>query len=674
MSDAAAFVRVAFPIPVNTTYWYRNAKDDKEKHDKEKHDKGKAAHVGFRVSAELGRRSLVGYVVEESGTCPVDAEKVKPIGRTVDSSSLFGPTTLDVARWLSSMYFCSLGEALGTMLPSGRRESPQPSTEIEDFEIEDHALVLSGEQAKALDLIMSEPAGTTYLYGRTGTGKTEVFLQAAERTLAEGRSVIYLVPEIALTGQVVRAARKRFGAACAVIHSRLTPSEKLAEWRRIQSGEARMVIGARSAVFAPTASLGLIVIDEEHEGSYKAGNAPRYHARQAGMFRAAHEKARLVLGSATPSVEAWQSCKTGAMRFATLSERLGGGAFPSVELVDMRAESSAISPRLAQVLRETKAAGRQSILFLNRRGFSHFFSCNTCGAELLCKHCSVPLTYHKEQNQLVCHYCGYRTAPPVACPECGSLDVGWKGFGTERVEEELFTQFPDWRIARMDADTVGKRGSLEKILADFRAGQYDILLGTQMVAKGLNFPGVQTVGVIMADAGLNLPDFRASERVFSLLVQVSGRAGRADNQGRVLIQTFRPDNPVIRLAAARDIESFYARELEMRRDQDFPPFSRMVRIVVRSRDKAKAQDAARQLAHLADSKGLVGGGVSPRGVELLGPAECALSMVASSYRFQILLRARSLSLVHATTTALLGAFKPPASVHVEVDVDPVQLL
>jgi len=674
MSEDAAFVRVAFPIPVNATYWYSNPKDGGEKDNKEKHNRETAAHVGFRVSAELGKRSLVGYVVEESETCPVETEKVKPIGRTVDSSSLFGPTTLELAKWLSSMYFCSLGEALGTMLPSGRRESPQPSSEIEDFEIEDHALVLSEEQNKALELIMSEPAGTTYLYGRTGTGKTEVFLQAAERTLAEGRSVIYLVPEIALTGQVVRAAHKRFGAACAVIHSRLTPSEKLAEWRRIQRGEARMVIGARSAVFAPTTNLGLIVIDEEHEGSYKAGNAPRYHARQAGMFRAAHEKARLVLGSATPSVEAWQSCKVGAMRFATLSERQGGGAFPSVELIDMRAESSAISPRLAEALRETKAAGRQSILFLNRRGFSHFFSCNTCGAELLCKHCSVPLTYHKEQNQLICHYCGYRTAPPLACPECGSLDVGWKGFGTERVEEELATMFPDWRIARMDADTVGKRGSLEKILADFRAGRYDVLLGTQMVAKGLNFPGVQTVGVIMADAGLNLPDFRASERVFSLLVQVSGRAGRADDQGRVLIQTFRPDNPVIRLAAARDIESFYTRELEMRRDQDFPPFSRMVRIVVRSRDKAKAQDAVRQLAHLAQSKGIVGDGGSPRGVELLGPAECALSMVASSYRFQILLRARSLSLVHAATAALLGAFKPLSSVHVEVDVDPVQLL
>ncbi|MCE5255768.1 MAG: primosomal protein N' [Spirochaetaceae bacterium] len=654
MSEYPPFVRVAFPIPVSAVYWYRN--NEKE-----------PAHPGFRVSAQLGRRSLIGYVVEEAQACPLESDKLKSIARTVDSESLFGPSTLDLAEWLSSMYFCSLGEALGVMLPSGKRESVQPSTEINDFEIEDHPLSLSDEQATALRAIVSQPSGTTYLYGRTGTGKTEVFLQAAERTLNEGRSVIYLVPEIALTGQVVRAARMRFGAACAVIHSRLTPSEKLAEWRRIQSGEARMIIGVRSAIFAPTSNLGLIVIDEEHEGSYKAGNAPRYHARQVGMFRASHEKARLVLGSATPSVEAWHACVHGDMRLAKLFGRQGGGGFPSVELIDMRREPSAISSRLADVLRETKANGRQSILFLNRRGFSHFFSCNTCGAELQCKHCSVSLTYHKEQNQLVCHYCGYRTSPPDACPECGSLDIGWKGFGTERVEEELEAKFPDWHIARLDADTITKRGSLEKTLDDFRTGKYDVLLGTQMVAKGLNFPGVQTVGVVMADAGLNLPDFRASERVFSLIVQVSGRAGRSDQEGRVFIQTFRPDNPVIRLAAARDVESFYARELTMRQAQDFPPFSRIARIVLRSRDKAQAQVAARQLAARAAQ-------VLPSGVELLGPAECPLGMIASSYRWQILLRAGSLTLVHNSTQALLRDFRPQSGVHTEVDIDPVQLL
>ncbi|MCE1195624.1 primosomal protein N', partial [bacterium] len=533
----SAYVRLAFPLPLEGTFWYRNAAD-------------KPAHAGCRAEAPFGRRSLVGFVVETAEACPVDESLVKIIKRAVDEEPLFDESTARLARWIAAMYFCSEGEALGAMLPTGRRESVQPSTELEDFQIGDKALPLTDEQGAALAAILAAKAGTTYLYGPTGTGKTEVFLQAAERTLAEGRSVIYLVPEIALTGQVERSARRRFGDTCAVIHSRLTPSQKLAEWRRILKGEARFVIGARSAVFAPARDLGLLVIDEEHEGSYKAGGAPRYHARQVAMYRAGKEKARLILGSATPSVEAWQACAAGTMSRQTLSRRPGGGAFPSVEIVDMRSEPSTISATLAEALRATKAEGRQSILFLNRRGFSHFFVCGTCGAELTCKHCSVALTYHKEQGQLVCHYCGYRAPPPDACPECGSLDVGWRGFGTERVEEEVQAMFPGWSIRRLDADSVAKKGALESTLEEFRAGKIDILLGTQMVAKGLNFPGVKTVGVVLADAGLNLPDFRAAERVFSLIVQVAGRAGRYDPDGRVYVQTFRPESAVIRRAAA----------------------------------------------------------------------------------------------------------------------------
>lgn len=619
------------------------------------------------MEASLGRRSLVGYVIEESDSCTLAPEILKPIGRLVDKEIIFAPSTVELAEWVARMYFCSLGESLGAILPSGKRESPQVSSEIDDFQIGDHALPLNDEQRVALDNILSLNAGTTYLYGPTGTGKTEVFLQAAEHTLAEGRSVIYLVPEIALTGQVIRSARIRFGDACAVIHSRLTPSQKLAEWRRILKGEARMVIGARSAIFAPAENLGLVVIDEEHEGSYKAGNAPRYHARQVAMYRTSHEKARLILGSATPSVEAWHACATDTMKRQTLSQRPGGGAFPRIEIVDMRSESATISSALACALRETKAEGRQSILFLNRRGFSHFFTCNTCGAELTCKHCSVSLTYHKEQNQLICHYCGYRTKPPDACPECGSLDIGWRGFGTERIEEEMTGMFPEWSIRRLDADTTSRKGSLESTLEDFRKGKIDVLLGTQMVAKGLNFPGVKTVGVVLADAGLNLPDFRAAERVFSLIVQVAGRAGRYDPDGRVFIQTFRPDNPVIRLAAAVDMENFYGRELMLRQAQGFPPFARIARIVVRSRDRDQCIRTIRELAGRAP-------GVLPDRVELLGPAECPLGMIASSLRWQILLRAPSLALLHEAVRTLLYGFKAPSSVHLEIDVDPVQLL
>ncbi|HWP68063.1 MAG TPA: primosomal protein N', partial [Rectinemataceae bacterium] len=366
-------------------------------------------------------------------------------------------------------------------------------------------------------------------------------------------------------------------------------------------------------------------------------------------------------------VEAWHACETDSMKKQTLSLRPGGGAFPHIEVVDMRAETGTISASLSQALKATKEEGRQSILFLNRRGFSHFFVCNTCGAELKCKHCSVSLTYHKEQNQLICHYCGYRTTPPKACPDCNSLDIGWKGFGTERIEEEMKETFPDWSIRRLDADTVVKKGALESTLEEFRRGTIDVLLGTQMVAKGLNFPGVKTVGVVLADAGLNLPDFRASERVFSLIVQVAGRAGRYDPDGRVFIQTFRPDNPVIKLAAAIDMPRFYSGELALRRAQGFPPFARMARVLVRSRDRDNCIKTARELARR-------GGDFLPSGVELLGPAECALGMIAGSQRWQILLRASSLSSLHGAVRSLLGGYKAPSSVHLEIDIDPVNLL
>ena len=650
----AAYLRIAFPLPLEGAYWYRNSEQ-------------KPARVGCRAEAPFGSRSLAGFVVDTAETCPIDPALIKTIKRTIDAEAVFAASTVKLAEWVATMYFCSMGEALGAMLPTGRREIAQISAEIEDFQIGDKALPLTGEQSEALDGILKSKTGTTYLYGPTGTGKTEVFLQAAERTLAAGRSVIYLVPEIALTGQVVRSARQRFGDTCAVIHSRLTPSQKLSEWRRILSGEARMVIGARSAIFAPAENLGLVVIDEEHEGSYKAGNSPRYHARQVAMYRAGKEQAILILGSATPSVEAWHACETGAMKRQTLSQRPGGGAFPLIEVVDMRAETGTISAPLVQALRETKAEGRQSILFLNRRGFSHFFVCNTCGAELTCKHCSVSLTYHKEQNQLICHYCGYRTAPPKACPECNSLDIGWRGFGTERIEEELREMFPGWTISRLDADTVSQKGSLESILEEFRNGNIDILLGTQMVAKGLNFPGVKTVGVVLADAGLNLPDFRAAERVFSLIVQVAGRAGRYDADGRVFIQTFRPDNPVIKLASTLAMEAFYSGELLLRQAQGFPPFARIARLVIRSKDRDRCIATVRELARKGQT-------VLPADIELLGPAECPLGMIASSYRWQILLRAPSLAALHVAMGKLLFDFRAASSVHLEVDIDPVQLL
>jgi len=659
------YVSVAFDVPVDRQWSYRNPE-------------GLDAPVGSRVEATLGRRTAVGWVVATGDTVDIAPPLVKPYARLVDAEPLFGPETLALAEWLAGMYFCSLGEALSAMMPSAEREgrkraagaSSTDAGSFDDVRIAPKPLTPSDEQRSALARVLSRPAGRWYLYGPTGTGKTEVFLEAAEATLAEGRSVIYLVPEIALTRQVVEAVSGRFGSLCAVIHSGLTAPKKLAEWRRILRGEARVVVGARSAVFSPVKDLGLIVLDEEHEGSYKAGSTPRYHARQVAMRRAAKEGARLVMGSATPSVESWRLMTDGGIERLGLSKRLAGGDMPSIEIVDMRAEEGALSRRLIEAVRAVKKEGGQSILFLNRRGFSYFWSCKTCGAELKCKHCSVGMTYHKERGRLVCHYCGYQAAPPSACPECGSLDTGWAGFGTERVEEEAARLFPDMSIARLDADATSRKGVLERTLDDFRDGKIDALLGTQMVAKGLNFPGVRLVGVILADTTLNLPDFRAAERAFGLVTQVAGRAGRFVKGGKVIVQTYRPTSPVLRRAAAHDAEGFYADELAVRRELEFPPYSRLLRVVIRSKDADSARKAADELARRVEAT--ADAGASP--VRVLGPAECPIAVVAGNARRQIILRSIDAAPARAALSAALDGWKYPASVYVEIDPDPVSLL
>ncbi|MCX7023406.1 MAG: primosomal protein N' [Spirochaetes bacterium] len=650
----SAYAQVAFDIPVDRVFTYRV-------------DPGTEVRVGVRVEAPFGRRELTGFVTGLADSTDVPEAGVKTIRRVVDAEPLFDEGTISLARWVAGMYFCAFGEALSAMLPTGRREIEAPALPLDDEPPGSTPLELSDEQRKAMERVLSAPDGTRYLFGMTGSGKTEVFLQVAEATLAEGRGVIYLVPEIALTRQVTEAVTRRFGSRCAIIHSRLTPSQKLSEWRRILRGEADVVVGARSAIFAPVRNLGLVVLDEEHEGTYKAGSSPRYHARQVAMRRCTEAKARLLMGSATPSAESFLLMRDGRIERLDLTKRLAGGKLPEIEVVDMKQEGGAISRRLAEAMRAAKDAGGQTVLFLNRRGFSFFFRCGSCGAELTCRHCSVPLTFHKERGRVVCHYCGYSAPPPSACPECGSLDVGWAGFGTERVEEDVARLFPDMTVARLDADSAAKRGALETILDDFRAGRVDVLLGTQMVAKGLNFPGVKLVGVVLADTSLNLPDFRAAERTFSLVTQVAGRAGRFTPDGRVIVQTFRPRSPVVRFAAAHDIEGFYASELAAREELGFPPFARLVRIVFRSKDGARAVEASKAFAEAAAA-------FAPAGTEVLGPAECPIGMVAGNTRMQVVLRSVDPNGARTAVRDAIARFLVPANVHVEIDPDPVSLM
>jgi len=619
--------------------------------------------IGRRVQAPFGSRVLTGYVLSVHENKPEGGFKLKSLQRVIDKEPFFNNEHIDLAQWMAGMYFCSLGEALAAMLPGGKRES---ETTLFDEGEEYLPHTLSEEQSLSVEKILSGSEQYYYLSGITGSGKTEVYLKAAESTLSGGRGVIYLVPEISLTHQLIRSLKIRFGNRVAVLHSHLTPSQRFSQWSLIIRGEADLVLGARSAVFAPVRNLGLIILDEEHEGSYKSGLTPRYHARQVAMRRASAGGAKLVMGSATPSVEAYHLMTEGILSRLTLSKRLSGGILPTITVVDMRKEQRTISKLLEQEIRHTKERGKQSILFLNRRGFSYFFHCRSCGYEMKCRQCSVSLTYHKNRDKMICHYCGYTAKPVNVCPECGSLEVGYSGFGTEMIEEDARKLFPDFRIARIDTDTVTKRGSLQRILQEFEEGKTDLLLGTQMVAKGLNFPGVNLVGIVLADTALHLPDFRSAERTFALLTQVAGRAGRFDREGKVVIQTYKPENEVISMASLGDLEGFYHWELEMRKQMGFPPFTRLFRVLFRGKDREKTEREADNWSRKLESLGLE--------EEVLGPSEAPLSLISGNYRFHFILRSRNFGLTHAALGKILEGYKPPSGVYLEVDVDPVSLL
>ncbi len=630
--------------------------------------------VGKRVEVRFGNRRMTAFTVALHKSLPenlgIPVEKIKPILKVLDDQPTFTQEHIDLARWMARYYLCTQGEALAIMIPSGRRETEGPNLSLGDGGLEFQPQALSTEQQEAVDAIC-QSSGIHYLYGPTGSGKTEVFLSVADRVLAQGRGVIYLVPEISLTHQVVDSVVQRFGDTVAILHSNLTPSQRLKEWGRILRNKARIVIGVRSAVFAPVPDLGLIIIDEEHDGSYKSGTTPRYHARQVAMYRCGQAGIPLVMGSATPSVEAWYLMETGRFQKHQLTARLAGGKEPEIQCVDLsrNRDGGCISPVLAEEIRATLKEGRQTILFLNRRGFTHFFRCNLCDYQLKCKNCSVALTYHKSQGRLRCHYCGWTMAPPTICPHCGSLDVGYSGFGTEFIEAETAAKFPGARISRIDTDSITRKGQLQEKIRDFRRGDIDILLGTQMVAKGLNFPNLKLVGVVMADMGLNMPDFRSAERTFSLITQVAGRAGRFFPDGKVIVQSFSPNREAIAYACKSDVAGFYRQEVQQRELLGFPPFSRLVRLVFRSSHQDEAQEAAHRTAKILFNE-IKGHGLL---VDLLGPSECPLAMIAANHRWQVMLRAKEIAPLQRLCQRIVYGHKTP-KVYIEVDVDPINLL
>lgn len=668
------YLQIVLNLPLNQAFTYSYIEPQNQKNDD--NDKVLLPQVGKRAEIMFGNKKTTGFIIEISNefpkNCGVEKEKIRPIKRILDKEPLFDNELIENAKWISHYYLCTLGEAIFSMIPSGRRETSSGGFNFEEEFSSTKKNILSDEQEKAVNDIFNAKDGKNkfhYLYGPTGSGKTEVFLQLAEKVLNENKSVIYLVPEISLTGQVAKAVTKRFGNTAAILHSGLTPSQKLTQWNRIRHNEARVIVGARSAIFAPAVNLGLIIIDEEHDGSYKSGSNPRYHARQVAMHRAQQLNIPLLMGSATPSVEAWQGMKNASIMAHKLTKRLAGGKMPQISCIDLKMVlcDGCISEPLEKEINKTLEEKKQAILFLNRRGFTHFFKCNYCGFEYKCKNCSVPLTFHKNQNRLKCHYCGWSVIPPQSCPQCGSVDIGSSGFGTEFIEAEAKAKFPNARILRLDTDALSKKEELLEKLEDFKAFKYDILLGTQMVAKGLNFKNLQLVGVVLADAGLHMPDFRASERTFSLITQVAGRAGRYFPDGKVFIQTYSPANKAIFYACKGQTSSFYENELQERQLLDFPPFSRLLRIVFRAFNKQDAQNTAHQ-ASLILKENLA------RGCEILGPAECPIEKISNNYRYQIILKAYSILPLQNAARKLLFEYKHNPTVYIEYDVDPVSLL
>lgn len=503
------------------------------------------------------------------------------------------------------------------------------------------ALSLNAEQQVAVETILQsvqEQQSQTYLLeGITGSGKTEVYLQVIAEVLNQGKTAIMLVPEISLTPQMVQRFKSRFGEHVAVMHSGLSQGEKYDEWRKIERGEAEVVVGARSAIFAPIENIGVIIIDEEHEASYKQEETPRYHARDLAIWRSEYHHCPVVLGSATPSLESRARAQKNVYQRLRLTQRANQAAtLPTIDVVDMRQEVengnvSSFSISLQEKLQERLEKNEQSVLLLNRRGYSSFVMCRDCGYVLPCPNCDISLTLHMDSKTMKCHYCGHEERIPYRCPNCGQDKIRYYGTGTQKVEEELQTLLPDSRILRMDVDTTRRKGAHEKILRTFGEGQADILLGTQMIAKGLDFPNVTLVGVLNADTALNLPDFRSSERTFQLLTQVSGRAGRAEKPGEVIIQSFNPEHYAIQLAKAQDYEDFYTKEMYIRHRGDYPPYYFTVQITA---SHPEENEAAKQMFQIATK---LKQGLSPQAI-LLGPTPNAIMRVNNRYFYQVIIK------------------------------------
>ena len=561
--------------------------------------------IGDVVIVPFGRgnKELRGYVFDEIETAPSSASKIKDI-IGLDPDICLTPEIVSTSKWMKTRYGVKYIDGIRCFIPPGKStkagKEKRPVQEITEEIINIESL--NREQKLATEKINKAIEKNIQKYflihGVTGSGKTEVYMQAIDRTVALGKKAIMLVPEIALTKQITERFIGRFGRErVAILHSKLTQRERFDEWKRIRSGEADIVIGARMAVFAPLDNIGLIIMDEEHEQTYKSDKNPKYDTVDVALKRIMYYKGVLVLGSATPSVVSYQRAKDGIFEILVLSERYNGVKLPEIEIVDMREElklgnRNMFSQRLKEGIEKSLENGKQTILFLNRRGYSNFVSCRECGEAVRCDECGISMTYHKNGNKLVCHYCGKTKPVPKVCPNCGSKYIKYFGVGTEQVEEYTRSLFPDARVSRLDLDTAKNNREITRIINDFAKGKTDILIGTQLVAKGLDFRNVELVGVIAADSSLNIPDYRSAERTFQLITQVAGRAGRGDEKGKVIVQTYSPDNIAIEAASKYDYHGYFEKEATFRKLMGYPPFSDLILVEFTDKNEDNALNTA----------------------------------------------------------------------------------
>lgn len=628
---------------------------------------------GTRVSVPFGSRTVEGWIVGYSKPEPgVSLREIAGIGHPEPD---FTRELLNLARWMAGYYLHPLPEILALMSPP-----PKPKRMVKRIPSEENLspgrpseFLLTKEQQEALKRIegalCNKEDGRFLLYGVTGSGKTEVYLQAAQAALAKGRQVLYLVPEIALTPQVGVLFQGAFGEKVAIWHHRLARGEKYRLWEDIRKGEKGILIGPRSAVFAPFCNLGLVIIDEEHDPSYKEQERPYYHARQVAIRRSFLNEAVVVLGSATPSLESYTAAGRKKLELLTITRRPQGRRLPRITVVDLRREPESGDPSifsryLREQIRLRLTQKEQVILFHNRRGYAPIVFCPVCGEVLKCRNCSISLVYHQQTRDLRCHYCNTRLPVPGGCPSCGSKrKLRFLGAGIQRVEQELSFLFPGARVLRLDYDTTRSKGSFNRILGSFAKQEADILLGTQMVTKGHDFPGVTLVGVLNADLSLNLPDYRSAERTFQILTQVAGRAGRGAQPGEVVVQTYYPEHYSIMAACRGDNSFFYREEAKRRRSLGYPPFGELIRVRLSGK---REEDVAAMASKVAgELKRLLASGP----VAVLGPAPAPVLRVKNYYRWQVLLKGNCLSL-RSKIDACLAVYRKNNSVIISVEVDP----